>query len=208
MYLTIEGRRTESIAYLREAARLTEQAGDTARLGRVLVNLSDALAYAQPAAAAEAAHRAVAYLRRTGVRDLLAVAIANEVNALLSLGDWDGAEAMLGQAVDGDGLGDFHFLDCYRGWLAALRGDAATAEAILAALGDLRTSEDPQDRSLISVVTAFSAAVRGDRRPRCGTRPAPSTTAPHLGISNDYPRWAWPLAARIAYQTADRRHHP
>ena len=161
MYLTSVGRRTEAIAYLREAARLSEQAGDTAGLGRVLVNLSDALAYSQPAAAAEVAHRAVGYLRRTGARDLLAVAIANEVNALLSMGDWDGAEAILGQAVDADGLADFDILECYRGWVAALRGDAATAEAILAALGDLRTSEDPQDRSLISAVTAFSRRCPG-----------------------------------------------
>ena len=47
--------------------------------------------------------------------------------------------------------------------MAALRGDAATAETMLAGLADLRVSEDPQDRSLVSVVDAFSAAARGDQ---------------------------------------------
>ena len=34
---------------------------------------------------------------------------------------------VLGQAVDSDGLGDIELLVSYRGWLAALRGDAGTA---------------------------------------------------------------------------------
>jgi tetratricopeptide (TPR) repeat protein len=203
IYLTSVGRRIEAIAYFREAARLSEQAGDTTSLGRVLVNLSDALAYSHPAAAAEAAHSAVGHLRRTGARDLLAVAITNEVGALISLGDWDGAEDILGQAVDADGLADFDFLECYRGWVAALRGDAATAETLLAALGDLRDSEDPQDRSLISVVAAFAADARGEHSAALRHSRATIEQAAYLSINHDCARWAWPLAARIAYQTAD-----
>ena len=203
LYLTTAGRRAESIAYFREAARLSEQTGDTAGLGRVLVNLSDALAYSHPAAAAEAAHGAAGYLRRTGVRDFLAVAITNEVGALISLGDWDSAEGILSQAVDADGLADVEFLDCYRGWVAAMRGDAATAETILAGLGDLRVSEDPQDQSLISVVAAFAADAGGEQPTALRHARAAVEQASTLSINHDCARWAWPLAARIAYQTAD-----
>lgn len=52
-------------------------------------------------------------------------------------------------------------LTCHQGWLAALRGDAATAETILAALPDLRASEDPQDKTLVSTAEAFAAAIMG-----------------------------------------------
>ena len=53
------------------------------------------------------------------------------------LGDWDTAEAEFTQAVDSDGAGGHRGTSrCERGWLAALRGDAATAEAMLAAPAD------------------------------------------------------------------------
>ena len=203
IYLTSAGRRPEAIAYFREAARLTEQAGDTAGLGRVLVNLADALAYTDVAASAEAARSAAQQLRRTGVRDYLAIALVNEVFAQISLGDWDAADGVLSQAVDSDGLADREFLVCYRGWLAALRGDTATAEANLAALRDLRASEDPQDSSLIATTEAFIAAARGE--PRDALRHARTVLgrAAELGISHECLRWCWPLAARVAQDLAD-----
>ena len=119
------------------------------------------------------------------------------------LGDWDAAEAELTQAVDSDGLADIEFLACYRGWLAALRGDAATAETMLAGLQDLRASEDPQDKALISLVEAFTAAAR--RQPQDALRHARAVLAhaDALGISDEYLRWAWPLAARAAYELRD-----
>ena len=109
----------------REGARLATQAGDNITLGRALLNLSDPLAVTDPAAAAEAARTAAGHLRRAGARDYLAVAISNLAQALLMFGDWDAAEAELTQAADADGLADNEFLACYRGWLAALRGDTA-----------------------------------------------------------------------------------
>ena len=51
------------------------------------------------------------------------------------LGDWDTAEAELTQAADADGLADNEYLACCRAWLAALRGDAAAAQAVLAGTG-------------------------------------------------------------------------
>ena len=47
--------------------------------------------------------------------------------------------------------------------LATLRGEIPAAQAILAGLGDLRASEDPQDKAFIAVVEAFTAAA--DRQP-------------------------------------------
>ena len=44
------------------------------------------------------------------------------------LGDWDAAQAELDQAADAEGLADIDYVACLRGWVAALRGDTATAE--------------------------------------------------------------------------------
>jgi class 3 adenylate cyclase/tetratricopeptide (TPR) repeat protein len=203
IYLAMDGRLPQSIAYFRESARLATQAGDNIGLGRALLNLSDPLAGTDPAAAVEAARTAAGHLRRTGARDTLAYAVMNIVQALLMLGDWDAAEAELTQAADSDGLAEREALACYRGWLAALRGDAADAETTLAALPDLRTSEEPQDKARISIVEAFTAAAR--RQPLDALHDSRGTLA-HvgaLGINAEFTRWAWPLAARAAYDLGD-----
>src|SRR6202034_2459574 len=81
-----------------------------------------------------------------------------------------------------------------------LRGDADAAEAMLAALRDLRASEDLQDKALISTVEAFTAAAR--RQPADALRRARAALsyADALGISFESLRWAWPLAARTAFE--------
>jgi class 3 adenylate cyclase/predicted ATPase len=203
IYLSSAGRSTQAVAYYREAARIAMQAGDNFRLGRALLNLADELTATDPAAGAEAARTAAGHLRQVGNRGWLAVAIANLAQALLMLGDWDAAEEELTQAADSDGLADFEFLACYRGWLAALHGDAAAAETMLAQLADLRASEDPQDKSLITLVEAFTAAAR--HQPQDALCHARETLAhaDALGISHEHPRWAWPLAARAAYDLRD-----
>jgi hypothetical protein len=119
------------------------------------------------------------------------------------LGDWDTAEQELSQAVDSGELTDDERLTCLRGWLAALRGDAATAEATLAALRDLRASEDPEDKAEVSTTEAFTAAAH--RQPEdalCHAR-GTLTQAGALGVSHDWLRWAWPLAARAADDLGD-----
>jgi class 3 adenylate cyclase/predicted ATPase len=203
IYHAAAERRPQAVAYLRESVRLATQVGDGFILGRALLNLSDALSATDPAAAADVARTAAAQLRRTGAWTYLAVAILNLAEALLQLGDWDTAEAELTRAVDSDGRADDGYMVCYRGWLAALRGDAETAEAMLTALNDLRASEDAQDQALISVAEAFSAACR--HQPREALRHARATLAhaAALGISFDGPRWAWPLAARAAHDLGD-----
>jgi class 3 adenylate cyclase/predicted ATPase len=202
-YLSSAERRPEAIAYHGEAARLAIQADDQQRLGRVLTNLAEALAVTDPAAAAEAARTAAGHLRRVGVRYALAIAIANLAQALLLTGDWDAAEAELAQAVDSDGLADVELIPCYRGWLAALRGDADTARAILATLPNLRASDDLQDKTTISVAEAFTAAAR--HQPHDALRHARGalTHADALGIGFEALRWAWPMAARAACDLGD-----
>jgi hypothetical protein len=197
------GRRPQAAAYYREAARLAGQAGDTVQLGHALLNLSDAVTGTDPAAGAEAARAAGAQLRRAGARDLLAGAVGNLAQALLMTGDWDAAEAELVQAADAEGLAGLDFLACYRAWVAALRGDALAAQAILAGLGDLRASEDPQDQATIAVAEAFTAATLG--QPSAALRHARVALgqAAAVGINAEALRWAWPLAARAAHDLAD-----
>ena len=197
------GRRPEAAAYFREATRLAEQAGDTARLGRALLNLSDTITGTDPAAGAEAARAAAAQLRRAGARNQLAIAVVNLAQALLMTGDWDTAEAELAQAIDGDGLAGIEILGCYQAWLAALRGDTPAAQAILAGLDDLRASEDLQDTATIAAAEAFTAAARG--QPAAALRHARTILghAGALGISAELLRWAWPLATRAAHDLAD-----
>jgi len=196
-------RQPEAASYYREAARLATQAGDTPLLGGALLNLSDAVTGTDPAAGAEAARAAAGHLRQAGDRNALAIAVVNLAQALLMTGDWDGAEAELNQALVGDGLADIEFLACHRAWVAALRGDTETATAVLAGLGDLRASEDPQDQATIAVTEAFTAAAR--RRPDTALRHARAALdqASALGISWDFLRWAWPLAARAAHDLTD-----
>jgi class 3 adenylate cyclase len=204
IYLGLTGHRLpQAGAYLREAVRLAEQAGDIRRLGRALLNLAHMLAATDPAAAAAAARAAVAHLRRAGARDFLAVAAMNLVQALLMTGDWDAAEGELAQAIDADDLGEVEHIGCCRAWLAALRGDTAAAQAALAGLSDLRVSEDVQDQANLVVVEAFTAAAR--RQPATALRNARTALdrADVVGISHEYLRWAWPLAARAAYDLAD-----
>ncbi len=197
------GRVPQAVSYFRESARLATQAGDNLLLGRVLGNLADSLTFTDPAAAAEAARTAAGHLRRGGARDHLAVAVGNLAQALLMLGDWDAAEQELTRAADAGGLAGYEFLACYRGLLAALRGDTATATAMLAGLEDLRASEDPQEKSLISLVEAFAAAARRQWQDTLRHARATLIHASALGISAEDQRWAWPLAARAAYDLRD-----
>jgi class 3 adenylate cyclase/tetratricopeptide (TPR) repeat protein len=203
LYLESAGRHRQAVAYYRESARLATQTGDSMHIGRALGNLADALTATDPAAAAEAARTAAGHLRRAGARLYLASAIMNLAQALLMLGDWDAAQEELTQAADVEELADIDYLACMRGWVAALRGDARTAETMLAGLRDLPASEDPQDKAHISVAEAFTAAARG--QPQDALRHARATLAhaDALGISHEYLRWAWPLASRAAFELRD-----
>jgi class 3 adenylate cyclase/tetratricopeptide (TPR) repeat protein len=203
LHHALAGRRPQAISYLRESARLATQAGDNFLVGRALLNLADTLMPTDPAAAAQAARTAAEALRRTGARRQLAAAIMNVTESLIQLGDWDTAEAEFRQAADSDGLADIEDLTVEQCWLAALRGDVATAAALFASLRDIRASEDPQEQSLISLLEALIAAIR--RQPADALRHARAILAhaEAIGISAVAQRWAWPLAARSAHELRD-----
>jgi tetratricopeptide (TPR) repeat protein len=197
------GRNPQAAANLREAARLATQVGDAARLGRALLNLSDAITGTDPAVGAEAARAAAAHSRQAGARDNLAVAVTNLAQALLMTGEWESAESELVQAIDADGLADIEYLACGRALVAALRGDTSAAREALVRLADLRASEDPQDKSNLAVAEAFTAAA--SRQPAAALDHARTALgyAAALGISHESLRWAWPLAVRAANDLAD-----
>jgi hypothetical protein len=203
IYFATTDRHAEAAAYYRESARLASQAGHGRYLGLALLNLADTLGGTDPGAAEETARTAAGHLRRVGDRAALAIAIVNLAQSLVMLGDWDAAEAELTQAGESEGLTDYEFLACYRGWLAALRGDAAAAQTILAGLKDLRASEDPQDKTLIGLVEGFSADASSQPRAVLSHVRAILAYVDALGISSEPMRWAWPLAARAAHDLRD-----
>jgi class 3 adenylate cyclase len=202
IFLGLSGRRPQSLAYIRESIRLATQAGDEVSLGRTLNNLSAMMAATDPAAAAEAARTAAGHLRRSGARDYLALTAFNLVQPLLMLGDWDAAAAELAQA-DANGLADHPFILTPQAWLSALRGEPDRAEALLTAVADLGTNDEPQSRAEVCAAEAFIAAARG--QPQATLRRARATLAyvGILGLSHEATRWTWPLAARTAWELDD-----
>jgi class 3 adenylate cyclase/tetratricopeptide (TPR) repeat protein len=201
--LGLMSRRAEATSYFREAARLAGQVGNSMLLGRALLNLSDAVNSIDPASGAVAARDATASARQVGARGYLAAAIMNLAQALLMLGDWDAAAAELEQGTDADGLADVEYLACFLACAVALRGDVPAAEAALAGLGGLRASEAPQDQALIALTEAFTAAARCQPVAALSHARAVLGHTAALGTSSDYVRWAWPLAARAAWDLAD-----
>ena len=193
----------ESAAYLREAARLGEQAGDTTMQGMALVNLTDTLTSRDPAAAAEAGRAAATVMRRAGNRWSLAFAIENLYMALISAGEWDEAERCLDEAVHDDGLGDIENVDAIRAWFEAMRGRPDVADVLLAGLSDLPISEDPQDRGGQLLIRAFIAYAEGRLPAALGFCHQVLELVPHVGVTSDLARWSWPLASQCAYQLDD-----
>jgi class 3 adenylate cyclase/tetratricopeptide (TPR) repeat protein len=201
--LDVLGRRVEASAHYREAARLAEQSGDRLQQGLALFNLSDALAFDDPMAATIVARDAIVALRHTGHRDGLAWAIGNLVYALISAGKWDEAAEAIQDGVELDGLGEVETVAAHSAWLAALRGDIESADALLKVLGAMRDSEDPQDQCMEARVRSFLDLALD--RPESALAQARIALgyAEELGIASEQPRWAWPVAARAAFELAE-----
>ena len=88
-------------------------------------------------------------------------------------------------------------------WLAALRGDAAAADEILASLRDLRASEAPQDHTTLGLAEAFTAVAHGRPEEALRCARAVLTHADALGISHGELVWSWSLAVRAAHEVGD-----
>jgi hypothetical protein len=200
--LLLQSRRAEAVMYLQEAERLAALAGDNAARGSALMNLSNALVIDDPVAATVAAKTAADTLRRAGVRLLFVVATQNQVVAQLASGDWDGAESLLEREAD-YGLAGTEYFRSFQAWLAALRGNAALAEARLREAVELRANEDPQNKAILDVIEAYIAVDNG--RPDEALRLCMTALghAETVGIDGDPFRWGWPLAARVARERAD-----
>jgi hypothetical protein len=84
-----------------------------------------------------------------------------------------------------------------------LRGDISAAQAILAGIADLRASEAPQDKANLASAEAFTAAARHEPAAVLRHARAALDLIGALGISAEFVRWTWPLAARAAYDLAD-----
>jgi tetratricopeptide (TPR) repeat protein len=199
IHLGFAGRPTEAVAYLREAAQLAIQAGDNLLLGLALVNLGAVLT--DPASQAEAARTAAGHFRRVGNPHLLGGAIGNLATALMELGDWDAAEEELTRAIASGELAEREHIAIRRAELAALRGDAATAETALEGLRDMRASEETQDKVSVSYLEAVTAAARGQLED--ALHHARRALAHVDGVGIGWLTEEWALAARAAFELQD-----
>jgi hypothetical protein len=86
---------------------------------------------------------------------------------------------------------------------AALRGDVPAAQAVLVGLDELRATEDPQDPAIVALVEAFTAAARRQPAAALDRARAAVDYVGALGISSEQALWAWPLAARAAWDLAN-----
>jgi class 3 adenylate cyclase/tetratricopeptide (TPR) repeat protein len=199
MHLARAERPTEAVAYLREAAQLATQADDNLKLGSALANLSVVLT--DPASAAEAARAAAGHFRRVGSPDSLGAAIGSLAAHLMQLGDWDAAEEELTQAIASGELAENEEIAYWRAELAALRGDATTAETMLEGLADMRASESAQDEASVSSLEAVTAAARGQLQDALRHARRALAHADAFGIGRLAEEWA--LAARAAFEVRD-----
>jgi class 3 adenylate cyclase/tetratricopeptide (TPR) repeat protein len=196
-------RMAEAASCYNDAARLAERAGHVGRLGWALANLSDALGGFDSRRAADAARAAAEHARNIGDRRLLGLCTLNLAMALLGLGEWDDADAVLSTAVQGDELAEDIYVVFVGGLLASLRGDCARATASLASLTDSRSGGNAQEQASISALAAFTCAALGKHAEALGHARKVVGAAAKLGIRHETVRWAWPLAASIARSRAE-----
>ncbi len=203
MHFDIVGQHAEAVMYLREAARLTSEIDPGTSIVACL-NLANVLNVDDPAGAADAARQALDTCDRSGELFGRGTVIYNLLFALVAVGDWDGAAAVLERYVDDHALDSDEYLVSGRAWFAALRGDVQQAESQVNELHRFAASEDPQDIAVLLTIRAFIADARG--RPDEALTKAQLTleqVARALPFNGDDGRWVWPLAARSAHAVGD-----
>ncbi len=193
-------RPAEAVGAYREGIRLAERAGELGTAGLGLLNLSDVVASTDPVAAADAARIAAEHSRRTGQRYMLGIAVSNLVVALMEIGNWDEAQTIIDESLQGE-LAGSELLRSVSGWLAGLRGDAERAADMLESLSMKRESEDPQDQSEVALTEACVSLSQGDAPLALSHALRALESAQVFGIRNETGRWAWPVAARAARST-------
>jgi hypothetical protein len=177
--------------------------GDTYGQSLAYSNLADLLSKDDPAGSAEAAQLGVTLARRAGSRSALSLALVNVAAALVDLGDWDGAAAMMAEAVDQDDLGDEPLLAMVRTELAAMRGDVSSARDLHAQLGFMLTSEDQQDQSNVANAEALIAMAEERYDVALAKSRDALKVVDVVGIG-EYPvRLGWRIATRAAHAAGD-----
>jgi DNA-binding NarL/FixJ family response regulator len=132
------GRGEEGVARLRQALRLAEGSGDPLALQRAYVILAVALTMlGRPQESARLAETALDVLGRYGVDTT--VTVANHIEALIAIGDWDEADRRSAAALRAPTASYPYMLLMLRADLELGRGDFEAARAHLdAALATLR----------------------------------------------------------------------
>jgi DNA-binding CsgD family transcriptional regulator len=137
------GRGDEALAQFRQALELAEEIGDHNGLGRAYVNLTDALhMLGRSRESAQQGRAGLDVMRRYGIHS--AVLVANTIEALLAIGEWDEADTLSADALRGMTANFPYMLFMLRADLEVGRGDfGAAREHLEAALATLR-----EDRGL------------------------------------------------------------
>jgi ATP/maltotriose-dependent transcriptional regulator MalT len=177
----------EGLAALREARDIAQRIGDQPLAVRASINLSDVLTLqGRYAEAVEVAAAGRELTERTGMtRSLGVYLVANEAEALLQLGRWDEAEALL----PGAAASAIVELEAR---LALLRGRVDdAARAVQAARRELGDRREPQEGQALAYVEAAVSHARGD------TAAARAIVARALtgDPAQAFLRYDWPLIA-------------
>ena len=109
------GRGEQGVGDLRQALQLAEEIGDRIGLERAWVHLTDVLTMlGRSGESARLGQEGLEAMRRYGINSPLLV--ANRIEALLAIGDWDEAERLSAAALRG-------ITSSFRSWLLTIRAD-------------------------------------------------------------------------------------
>jgi DNA-binding CsgD family transcriptional regulator/tetratricopeptide (TPR) repeat protein len=119
------GRGEEGLAHFRQALQLAGEIGDLMGLQRAFENLTDALTMlGRPRESARLAQSGLEAMRRYGIESVLLV--ANQIEALLAIGDWDEAERLSAAALR-------RITSSYPHWLLIMRADVEIGRGVFGA---------------------------------------------------------------------------
>jgi hypothetical protein len=124
--------------------------------------------------------------------------------ACLATGDWDEAEETVAEAIGPEAGDSIVFLRHIGCMISALRGDVAGARETLRQLATMPTRDDPQEQAIASLAIAVVESVQGRHVEALGRAKHAAEVAKLVGVRTESFRWAWPLAARSAYEIEDR----
>jgi class 3 adenylate cyclase len=193
----------EAAAYYREAALIAAGCGAVGLRGLALGNLAGVLLAADPMGAREAATTALEQCRLAGARLRLSAALVNLILANLQLGDWDEVRQVIERSIREDGLGDDEDLKVFHAMFLALKGNAAAAAELLAAVPMRQGSEDPQDVAMLALTRSLIAAATGDTAARLREAQTALRIFGPMSMRHEAFYWAWPEAARAADELGD-----